>query len=431
MAEDCERKIVILHVGIHKTGTTAIQLALRGYDDGETIYAELGDPNHSVLFQTLFEDGHLSDHWQRLGLSEEARQRLVSEQFTVLDNQLARERRRVIFSGENISLLSVEELVRLRSYFAARHCDIQCVVFLRDPLAWTSSILQETVKHASLPDDFGRRGDPVRAWLRKRLDNLIEAFGRSNVMIRRYEDAKCNGNSGDIVSYFFDLLKLRKDYISIIERQNVSISEATLKVLLAFNQSGAVHNVGLMLERVRWNFIGCLEAALSTSGAKKLDIKDFARFVDWEDYRRLNELWEIPSDLQEHSCEAGQTGDFETYWGRIDEMAVSAALHAALGKFELGQPQNASTAELASLLFYGVMREDAEEPLKRILDVTQRQLDSIQQQLERVQSELESTQRQLENGRQQLHEIEATRLWRLRQNLIKTTKSVGKFVGIS
>lgn len=384
-------KSVILHVGLHKTGTSSIQAALDGYDDGHTIFAQFQDSNHSILFQTLFEDGNLLDHWRRLGLSDEEHKQLVSDWFHSLEGQLKREHRRIIFSGENIALMEAAALSRVKDYFTKRNYQITIIVFIRDPLKWTVSMLQEFVKHGYT---HHLRHFPLKAGLRKRLDNLIEVFEYGNVLVRQYEDAE--RAAVDIVEQFTGLLQIQRREASNPVRLNQSVGETTFKVLADFYSSGIVHNVGATLERVRWKFNACLERALGDVGEKRIRTENFYKFVDTEDYEALNELADRPYDVSRFSHDSSTSGAFESYLKDFDETAVSRSLRSALDGFDLGQPCGASILELTTLLFYGVMREDAREPLFHGLSAAKQQLESAQRELESTRQQLESAQRQLE-----------------------------------
>jgi len=47
---DCKKMSckIFLHIGMHETGSTAIQFAFNGYDDGRVLSAPLGSENHSI-----------------------------------------------------------------------------------------------------------------------------------------------------------------------------------------------------------------------------------------------------------------------------------------------------------------------------------------------------------------------------------------------
>jgi hypothetical protein len=54
------KKIIWLHIGMHKTGSSSIQQSLADYSDGTLRCARLGAPNHSkamkLLFSSRFDD---------------------------------------------------------------------------------------------------------------------------------------------------------------------------------------------------------------------------------------------------------------------------------------------------------------------------------------------------------------------------------------
>ena len=49
-------KEVLIHIGLHKTGTTAIQQSLKHYRDDTTRYAFFGErfTNHSIIMKFIF-----------------------------------------------------------------------------------------------------------------------------------------------------------------------------------------------------------------------------------------------------------------------------------------------------------------------------------------------------------------------------------------
>lgn len=371
------RRTVVLHAGLPKTGTTAIQSALRDYDDGSTVYATLGPANHSVLFHTLFGDDHHWAHWQRIGLSEAEHQDLVDKYRSALEEQLSRKSSRIIFSAEKIPSMKKGAIARIRDYFNSKSFDIQVIVFVREPLAWTASLVQEQIKHAHFPDKFIEREIPLRSLWREQIDNLISVFGKETVSIHRYERAVSAEYSGDVVQYLIDHLGLTESLRKPDGSVNKSLSEEALKVLVAFHHSGVVHNKGAMLERVRWQFIACLNNALTGIGANKPENEAFLPFVDWADYRRLNELLDEPYVLKDCANDSNSNRTFKAYCADMDEAAISPALHKALSDFGLAAPRNANVTELAILLFYGVMRDDAQRPLKSKLEEAQGQLAEI------------------------------------------------------
>lgn len=74
------KDVVWLHIGPHKTGSSAIQKALQDYDDGTTRVARLGRPNHSIALTAAFKiDLTQSLIFTRMGIDAEAAGKLRAE----------------------------------------------------------------------------------------------------------------------------------------------------------------------------------------------------------------------------------------------------------------------------------------------------------------------------------------------------------------
>ena len=56
---------VIIHIGLHKTGSTSIQKALYGYQDVSTRYACFKEANHSIPMFTIFSKNPKSHHFYK------------------------------------------------------------------------------------------------------------------------------------------------------------------------------------------------------------------------------------------------------------------------------------------------------------------------------------------------------------------------------
>jgi hypothetical protein len=138
-----------LHIGMHKTGSTAIQQSLKGYDDGTTAYLKLADANHSMSMSMLFCEEQASD-LVKLGWARSlADLRLhVADVRQRIQDQIASGRQNLIVSGEELSTrFGAREIARLRSFFAPAFDEIRVIVYLREPRAFMRSALQQIVKN--------------------------------------------------------------------------------------------------------------------------------------------------------------------------------------------------------------------------------------------------------------------------------------------
>lgn len=345
----------IVHVGLHKTGTTSIQEALNGYDDGVTAYADLGPANHSYVFLSLFEREFLHHRWQNLGLSNAEQDRIIARNWSLLDSQLSRSRARIIFSGEEISTLSAEALGQLKSHFRRHGRDVLVVVFVREPLAMTASLLQQLVQGGRWLHNDDTEGTPVDYWLSRRLANILAVFGRERTRILYYEDACGSGHPCGAIDLFAATVGIQPEANPAGARLNQSIGETTFKLLNSFFQSGVVHDKGPMLQEVRWKFIAQLDAAVEGDARKPLRAEAVQSKVNWADYRQLNAFLERPYPLQE--CDPGAGRSFSAYCRDIDHAEVCRKLTAFFERRSIAVPATCTTHELVSLVFYQAMQD--------------------------------------------------------------------------
>jgi hypothetical protein len=353
-------KTAILHVGLHKTGTTSIQKAFTGYDDGSTAYADLGDPNHSDLFRTLFSTDHWARHWFRQGLSQEDLENLTNTLRLKLNKQLARRHSRLIFSGEDISTLSTEELRRVKKLFEQHQRQISVYIFVREPLGMTASLLQEMVKWGDSLQNESTDGDTINYRAADRVENILTVFGSDKTHFLYHEDALDSRYPRGAVDYFAETLGIRCEHLKPGKLSNQSIEETTYKLLNSFFQSGIVHNKGRMLNRVRWSFIRMLNEAVKSETNKKLDINAFRCKVNWDDYRRLNTNLPRPYAIESNPNLKSQA--FSEYCNDIDHTEVCSRLSTYLQLKGVPVPSDCSTHELVSLLFYKAIQDYKPKP---------------------------------------------------------------------
>src|SRR5689334_22540831 len=115
---------VILHVGLHKTGTSSIQETLFSEKNNQLlekkdyIYPKSWYSNHSIPIYSAFCDdpeGYYEN--SRKGYSIAEIKTINEQYFEGLETELAeREQSKLIISGEDISLLSVVNLNAFKTY---------------------------------------------------------------------------------------------------------------------------------------------------------------------------------------------------------------------------------------------------------------------------------------------------------------------------
>ncbi len=245
-----ESRKAIIHVGLHKTGSTAIQLtcshnsgllAEHGY-----YYPRFGADcwaNHSVPLSLMFMvDPYNKSHTVRnifktpqVAYSREKEIRKAFEmeiQSTRCQN--------ILISGEDISVFSKSELHDLIS-FLSRHDykEIEVVLYVRHPVRFALSNAQELVRAGVVP--IGRAigfGDLQQ--VREKIKKIISVVGESAVHVMSFEQAVSEVD--DILIHFFNYLGIPKDmdgFVSVRSNESMPI-EKILAISALCHMDGAL-----------------------------------------------------------------------------------------------------------------------------------------------------------------------------------------------
>ena len=134
-------KTVILHIGLHKTGTTTLQGCLKGYKSQEIKYASFEDENHSIPIFTIFSDNRYKYHiWKTTCLNNKEIDQYRLKNIRVLENDLLdRSSSKLLISGEDISILKKREKEALIEFFKKRNADVEVIAYVRSPISWCAS----------------------------------------------------------------------------------------------------------------------------------------------------------------------------------------------------------------------------------------------------------------------------------------------------
>ncbi|MEM8569974.1 MAG: hypothetical protein AAGG56_03600 [Pseudomonadota bacterium] len=271
----------ILHAGAHKTGSTAIQEALSGFDDGVTCYADLGHPNHSFALQGAFsEDDEFSDHLIRAGVQIDLKTHVKGD----INRILKLDRDRIIFSAENLSIIDYNTLERLRDYILKRCTDINVIYFVRDPLDWTCSFIQAHVNLGSKMCDIRVPN------FSEQIVKIQDIFGEKNVKVLSYEaEKKCYN---DIVPAYCDLvgidpgrIKRPRSYV------NKALSADAFATISRLNELEMAILNEPQLQPTYRRFIRIIKRL--SRDRKALDPISFSAYCNFEDYEFLSDTFDI------------------------------------------------------------------------------------------------------------------------------------------
>jgi len=224
---------VIIHPGMHKTGTSSIQAFLKANCTGDFSFAPLLSENQSALLVLLFQDLDLLKDYHGFRTRGEAfttdlpRLRKVRQaQLDVFMDTAAD--KTVIFSAEVLSQPNMRTVTqRLKEYLQRWTSDISVLAYVRAPKDYYRSAFQQHLK-----GDVKLVAKPGAFWpnYRRRFQKFDEIFGHDNVTIRHYSpDALLNG---DVVQDFASAIGMKHSG-EPIKRTNETLSaEATALLFL-------------------------------------------------------------------------------------------------------------------------------------------------------------------------------------------------------
>jgi|GEM_PF-2650287 len=193
------RKLIV-HAGMHKTGSTAIQHWLHTTKQPDVHYFKWRNANHSDLFVLLFEENP-QDYlaFSRTGYTRDQAMKARAEEKTRIRRQIEGSKKDVfMFSAERVSTAPEEAVRAMHDFFSEYFPDIQVYAYVRKPSGFMSSMFQQHLKTGRIKLSFGELWPSYR----KRLGRLFKVFGPENVHLRCYDQLV--ENRTEIVGNFAD-----------------------------------------------------------------------------------------------------------------------------------------------------------------------------------------------------------------------------------
>ncbi|MAP95580.1 MAG: hypothetical protein CMK07_11575 [Ponticaulis sp.] len=221
---------VIIHAGMHKTGSSSIQRTLAEAKLTDHTYAPWEKPNHSSLFQLLFRDpvedyrGFKIEGLTRANLLAKRTEWLTRNTATLEENAA----KTIVYSGEDLSSrhdFGITE--KFAAYLRQFTQNIEVICYVRPPVSFMASTLQQNVKSNNLS-----RLNPNKLWpyYRDRLEKFDRIFGANNVRLVKFE--KSGLTNGDAVTDFLTWIGINPSDINILNT-NESLSLETLALVFA------------------------------------------------------------------------------------------------------------------------------------------------------------------------------------------------------
>lgn len=271
---------IILHIGMNKTGTSAIQNSLYGINSYGIRTVRFKEKNHSVPMKTIFSK-RPARTWKNIGLSDNQIQEKRDEYKKILEGELAdKSINRFIISGEAISDLTEIEQKDLCLFLKRKKLNTRIVYVVRDPFSWAVSVNQQRAK-------WGEKSLlVVNPHYKKRLAGFMKECGKENISVYKYEDLMKKG----LIKSFSKIIGLK---LEEGKRVNESVTSETLFLLYALNRID-IATVGSHKHlRARVEIIRAMQSFFSESnGFKKIDLREFnlvapsaAKDLDWLEER--------------------------------------------------------------------------------------------------------------------------------------------------
>lgn len=236
-------RVCHLHIGMNKAGSTTIQQAFRSYRDGNLEY-----PRLEGWTEAFPDNGNHSRHLQmRFGLDVPARfhsspdpARRQAERAAIsadFDRAIGAAPGSVILSAERLcEWRNPDQIAPLVAYLKARFDRINGLVYVRDPVSYMRSLLQQRIR-VSAPDPGMGLGRFYPGY-RKRLAPWEDALGEAGVTFVPFDPAVFP--EGDLLMDFAARTGVPADWARTrtdVRRTNVSLSAEALAVLVRYRNA--------------------------------------------------------------------------------------------------------------------------------------------------------------------------------------------------
>ncbi|GHE20545.1 hypothetical protein [Halomonas urumqiensis] len=229
---------IIIHIGMHKTGSTSIQETLSRINMADMEYLDLGHSNHSGFLATcLLKHPELYHNHFRNGLNREGALNLQSDYLTKLHSTLLHcSSRRAIVSAEYLSQpgVSIGELVKLNNFLSDYASRIKIYGYVRSPVGFMQSAFQQRLKGGGRVQLNAQQLYPC---YRARFEKYDKVFGRDNVELIPFKvDSLAKS---DVVHDFAQRIGVSLSGSEIF-RANESLSLEAVSLLYAFCNFGVL-----------------------------------------------------------------------------------------------------------------------------------------------------------------------------------------------
>lgn len=233
---------LILHIGMHKTGTSSIQDTMFSiYGKQHSPYIHFGMPNSSLAiikgFSNTFRD-RPGVKAQNLNDGEIEARRIDAR--SLINKTLKEFRGELgVISAEEFSTLTYEEFSDFVDFVSPYCNSIEVIGYVRSPHSYVQSVFQQRLKKSRQTFSYPKVNVRYKSFFEK-FDGIL---GRENVTLREFSpDSLYNGC---VVQDFFDFLGMGLEERDIV-RTNDSLSFPAVQLLYIYRLLNPIVKTGDM-----------------------------------------------------------------------------------------------------------------------------------------------------------------------------------------
>jgi hypothetical protein len=238
---------LVIHIGMHKTGSSSIQATLQA-NAGTLAQAGVRvfrlHENHSAPIVALFSrqpDRFSALRHYRLDRGWRLRvYRLLVA--AALRRSLRARGDTLIVSGEDIGLLSSDEMRGLRDWVSPYVDEVLVYGFVRSPMSFANSAAQQRLRGGAALREIVEK--PPLPDYRRRFSGAIDAFGLERMRLRAWQPSEfVNGDS--VLTFLHDIGLPETTCARLhIARRNEGLTATAAEMLDAANRCVPIHREG-------------------------------------------------------------------------------------------------------------------------------------------------------------------------------------------
>lgn len=229
-----KKRECIVHIGMHKTGSSSIQQTLsKALKDKNFSYLDLGIPNHSRVIVSLFESNTVKRNLMHIkrGLSKKEIAKFNNEMEDKLNTAISKlEGRTAIISGEEIRNMTEGGLRNFRDFLTLHFDTITVVAYVRSPKGYMESAFQQVVKGGFGDFKIEKLYPNYRKFI-----SIEKIFGQGNLRLWKFDPSHFPNKN--VVSHFCSSLDIKMKARDTI-RTNESLSKEALSLLYIYRKYG-------------------------------------------------------------------------------------------------------------------------------------------------------------------------------------------------